>query len=105
MKQGEIWWANLTAPIGRRPVLLLSRNEAYQIRDYVSVAIITTTIRHIPVEVLLNEQDGLPRESVANLDNVMTIRKSSLFEYITQLSPEKWCEVSDAIHFAFGLED
>lgn len=78
MKQGEIWWANLTAPIGRRPVLLLSRNEAYQIRDYVSVAIITTTIRHIPVEVLLNEQDGLPRESVANLDNVMTIRKSSL---------------------------
>jgi len=53
MKRGEVWWANLPAPIGRRPVLLLSRDRAYQVRTAVTVAEITRTIRHIPVEVEL----------------------------------------------------
>ena len=53
MKRGEIWWANLPTPVGRRPVLLLSRNKAYEVRNAVTVAEITTTIRNIPVEVKL----------------------------------------------------
>ena len=31
MMRGEVWWANLPPPIGRRPVLLLSRNRAYSV--------------------------------------------------------------------------
>jgi len=49
MKRGEAWWAELPSPIGKRPVLLLSRNEAYVVRNAVTVAEITTTIRGIPV--------------------------------------------------------
>jgi len=49
MRRGEIWWAELSLPIGRRPVLLLSRDEAYAVRNAVTVAKVTSTIRGIPV--------------------------------------------------------
>jgi len=45
MKRGEVWWAELPEPIGHRPVLLLSRNRAYEVRNAVTVAEITQTIR------------------------------------------------------------
>jgi len=48
MRRGEVWWADLPLPVGRRPVVLLSRNEAYQVRDNVTVAPVTTRIRVIP---------------------------------------------------------
>ena len=60
MRRGEVWWVNLPRPVGRRPVLLLSRNAAYRVRTAVTVAAITRTIRHIPVEVMLNQSDGMP---------------------------------------------
>jgi mRNA interferase MazF len=58
MKRGEVWWADLPAPIGRRPVLLLSRDRAYAVRTAITVAFITTTVRNIPVEVKLTIADG-----------------------------------------------
>ena len=45
MKRGEVWWANLPQPLGRRPVVLLSRDEAYSIRNAVTVAEVTRRIR------------------------------------------------------------
>lgn len=45
MRRGEIWWAEIPALVGRRPVVLLSRNEAYAVRDLVIVALITSRIR------------------------------------------------------------
>ena len=68
MRKGEIWWANLPPPVGKRPVVLLSRNEAYAVRNAVTVAEVTSTIRGIPVEVPLGPEDGLPKKCVANLD-------------------------------------
>jgi len=78
MRRGEIWWAELPTPIGKRPVLLLSRNKAYEVRTAVTVAEITRTRRGIPVEVDLNERDGMPKKCVVNLDTIMTIPKSAL---------------------------
>ena len=49
MRQFEIWRANLPVPAGRRPVLLLSRNDAYQYLNKFIVAEITTTVRAIAV--------------------------------------------------------
>ncbi|RMF89555.1 MAG: type II toxin-antitoxin system PemK/MazF family toxin [Nitrospinota bacterium] len=105
MRRGEIWWADLPLPAGRRPVVLLSRDEAYAVRALVTVAPVTTRVRHIPVEVPLGPEDGLPRPCVANLDTILTIAKSSLREYITTLTPEKLRAVEAAIHFALGLEE
>ena len=68
ISQGEIWWADLPAPVGRRPVLLLTRSAAYGYLNKAIVAEITTTIRGIPQEVSVGEPEGLV-PSVVNFDN------------------------------------
>ena len=103
MRRGEVRWAELPSPIGRRPVLLLSRDAAYSVRTSVTVAIVTRTIRNIPVEVLLGLSDGMPAKWVVNLDDILTIPKSRLTERITQLSPDKMTAVAKAIVFALDL--
>jgi len=104
MRRGEIWWANLPAPIGRRRVLLLSRDAAYVVRTAVTVAAITRTIRRIPVEVPLDMEDGMPEECVVNVDSIMTIPKSLLTERITVLPRDKMDLVNRAILFGLGLD-
>lgn len=104
MRRGEVWWAEQPQPIGRRPVLLLSRDEAYQVRNAVTVAQITTTIRDIPVEVPLDEKDGLPQRCVANLDTITTVRKSILTQRICLLGSEKIEQIDNAVKFALALE-
>ncbi len=103
MKRGEIWWSEQPEPVGRRPVLLLSRDEAYAIRNAVTVAQITTTVRNIPVEVSLNKEDGLPHKCVVNLDTITTVRKSILVKRVCQLKVEKMEQVEHALKFALGL--
>ncbi|MBA7465705.1 putative endoribonuclease MazF5 [subsurface metagenome] len=105
MRRGEIWWAKLMPPAGRHPVLLLSRNEAYAVRELVTVAPVTTRMRHIPSEVSLGPEDGLPKPCVVNLDTITTIAKRSLQERLVSLSPEKLKAVEAALHFALGLEE
>jgi mRNA interferase MazF len=104
VKRGEIWWAELAPPAGRRPVLLLSRNEAYAVRKLIMVAPLTTRIRAIPSEVSLGDEDGVPHACVVNLDTITTIAKASLRERLTALSAEKLKAVEEALHFSLGLE-
>ena len=104
MRRGEVWWAELSLPIGRRPVVLLSRDAAYRVRTAVAVGIITRTIRAVPVEVPLGMGDGMPQECVVNLDDIITIPKTRLVERITTLSPQKMTAVARAIIFALDLK-
>jgi len=104
MRRGEIWWAELEPPAGRRPVVLLSRDEAYAVRSLIIVAPITTRIRHIASEVLLGTDDGMTRDCIANLDTITTIPKDCLRDRLTSLSPQKLKEVEAAIYFALGLD-
>lgn len=104
MKRGEIWWAELEPPVGRRPVLLLSRDESYSVRELIIVAPVTTRIRHIPSEVPLHIEDGLPKPCVINLDTITTIAKVSLRDRLTILNAEKLRAVEVALHFALGME-
>jgi mRNA interferase MazF len=103
MNRGEIWWAQLNSPAGRRPVVLLSRDEAYLFRSLVVIAPVTSRIRHISSEVMLTPEDGMPQECAINLDTITTIDKDSLTKRITVLKPEKMNELEAAIHFALGL--
>jgi len=104
MRRGEIWWADLPKPSGRRPVALLSRDDAYRVRSAVTVAEVTTTVRNIPVEVLLSEKDGMPKACAINLDNIITINKALLKERICALSEDNIEAVSKAIKFALDLD-
>lgn len=104
MRRGEVWWANLPQPSGRRPVLLLSRDSAYERRTSITVAPITRTTRGIPVEVSLDQRDGMPVPCVANTDDLVTIPKTLLQERVSILSRDKMNQVARAVIFALDLE-
>ena len=105
MKQLEIWWAELPKPAGRRPVLLLSRDDAYSYLNKFVAAEITTTIRNIPVEIPLGQRDGLSKPCVANCDNLRTLARTSLVERISKLPARRSSEVKRAIGYAFGWNE
>lgn len=103
MRRGEVWWANLPEPRGRRPVLILTRNQAIPVRNAVTVAEVTRTIRDIPVEVHLDEGDGMPTACVVNLDVINTVPKALLTRRVTILSDEKMAQVEAALRYALGM--
>ncbi|MBM3135404.1 MAG: type II toxin-antitoxin system PemK/MazF family toxin [Chloroflexi bacterium] len=103
MHRGEVWWADLPHPVGRRPVLILTRDRAIDVRNAVTVALITHTIRDIAAEVRLDQRDGMPSLCVVSLDSINTYAKWRLSERITVLSAEKMAQVEAAIRFALGM--
>jgi mRNA interferase MazF len=105
LRRCEVWWADLPPPAGRRPVVLLSRDEAYAVRSQVTVAPVTTRIRRIPVEVELGPTDGLPKHGVVNLDSLVTIPKADLQQCIGLLRPEKVQQIEAALRFALGMSE
>lgn len=105
MKQYEVWWADLPKPAGRRPVLLLSRDDAYPVLNKFIVAEITATIRRIPIEVPLGLAEGMPKPCVVNCDNLRTISKIHLVKKISKLAPKRVHEVKRAIGYALAWEE
>jgi mRNA interferase MazF len=104
VRRGEVWWAELPPPIGRRPVVLLSRDVAYRVRTSITGAIVTRVARNIPVEVPLGTEDGMPQQCVVNLDDILTIPKARLTGRITVLSPQKMTALARAVIFALDLK-
>ena len=104
MRRAEVWWVNLPEPVGRRPVVLVSREDVHSVRTLVTVAPVTTRVRDIPTEVALGKAEGLQRPCVVNADALTTIPKSSLTEYAGTLSPAKVTALDEAIRFALGLD-
>ena len=100
MRQYEIVWANLPAPIGRRPVLLLTRTAAYPYLNKVIVADVTSTIRGIPQEVSLGRREGLARPCVVSLDNVHVVPQGLLGDRIGELAVGRQHEIKRAMGYA-----
>ncbi|MFI5300528.1 MAG: type II toxin-antitoxin system PemK/MazF family toxin [Polyangiales bacterium] len=103
VKRGEIWWARMPLPAGRRPIVLVSRDSAYAVRSSVTVVEVSTTVRGIPTEVTLGKREGLPKRCVANADSLVTIPKSWLESRVTSLSKEKMDALDTALRFALAL--
>jgi mRNA interferase MazF len=101
--QGQIWWANLPDPMGWRPVLILTRNDALPKLHYVTAAPLTRTIRGIDSEVVLEPGDGVPARSAVTLDNIATIEQDLLAHHLTSLSADRMNEIWEAIHFTFEM--
>ena len=76
--QGQVWWANLPDPLGWRPVLILTRDDALPKLHYATVAPLTRTIRGLDSEVVLEPDDGVPSRSAVTLDNIATIDQDLL---------------------------
>jgi len=103
MKRGEVRWYKFSRPDKNRPVLILTRDSALDFLGEVTVAPITSTIRDIPTEVLLTQEDGLPRDCAVNLDHIQTVSKGKIGPLITTLSPMKMSELRTALLFALGF--
>lgn len=105
MNRGEVRWFRFAPPDKRRPVVILTRTSALDVLSRVTVAPITTNIRGIPTEVVLGEDDGLRQPSAVNLDNVQTVPRSDISQFISMLSPQRMREIEAALEFALGFDE
>ncbi|MBI2374913.1 MAG: type II toxin-antitoxin system PemK/MazF family toxin [Deltaproteobacteria bacterium] len=102
MKQYEIWWARFPDPVGARPVMLLSRDAAYEYLSKYVVVEITTRIRAIPQEVPLGKREGLPSRCVANFDNLHVMDGQRLKRRMGSLARTREPEVKHALGHALA---
>lgn len=105
MNRGDVCWYNFKSPDKKRPVLVLTRNSAITVLNSVTIAPITSTIRSIPTELVLTEEDGLPHTCAANFDNLQTVPKGQIGDRITQLSRRRLQEAAVAVSFALALNE
>lgn len=99
-RRGEIWWCELPE-VGRRPVVVLSRDAAIPRLRRTLVAPCTTTIRGLPSEVVLQPgDDPVPRRSAVSLDSVESVSLAVLVQRLGTLSGERMGEVCAALEVA-----
>ncbi len=102
--RGDVRLYNFAPPDKKRPVVVLTRNSAIEYLTAVMVAPITTTIRGVPSEVGLNEEDGMKGPCAVNLHNAVTVSQARLGKRVAQLSPVRMKEVCAALRFAVGCD-
>lgn len=102
MERGEVRWYKFKPPDKERPVVILTRTSATQFLGEVAIAPITSNVRGIPTEVVLDESDGMKVPCAINLDHIQTVTKSKLGALIVKLSTARMEEVKAALLFAFG---
>ena len=101
MIRGEVWLAE--AGRKRRPVLVLTRSEVLDVRALVTVAEITTSIRGLAAEVLINHLEiGLHEESAINCDGLHTVTQASLTTLVGTLTEDTMQRVCTALSYALG---
>jgi mRNA interferase MazF len=102
--RGEVWWCELPE-VGRRPVVVLSRDAAIPRLRRALIAPCTTTIRGLASEVVLEPgADPVPRRSAANLDSVESVSIAVLVERLGRLSDERMRELCAALEVAVACE-
>lgn len=94
-RQGEVWWAEAQGK--RRPVLIVTRNEAIPVLRRLVVAPVTRTVRDIPTEVELGEDEGLPVRCAASLDNLQPVNGHLLTERVGGLPATRRGELCHAL--------
>lgn len=97
-----IWLARLDKT---RPVLVLTREEVRAVRQLVTVAPITSTVRGLRSEVIVGPRNGLAHDSVVNLDSIATVPREVLVRPIGALLVEQEFDLTRALHEAFDLAD
>jgi mRNA interferase MazF len=103
--RGEVWWCEM-ADIGRRPVVVLSRDAVIPRHRRALVAPCTTTIRSLPSEVLLEPgEDPVPLRSAVNLDSVESVSVAILVERLGRIADARMREICAALAVAVDCDD
>lgn len=112
MKRGEIWWSALPDPSGSGPgfappVLVLQSNPFNESRiSSVVVAVLTSNLRlaEAPGNVRLKRAEaGLPKPSVVNVSQILTIDRAYLSEKAGSLAPTRMRRVDEGLRLVLGL--
>lgn len=102
--RGEVWWCELPE-IGRRPVVVLSRDPAIPRLRRALIAPCTTTIRRLPSEVPLTAgEDPVPLDSAVNLDSVESVSVATLTDRLGRLSDGRMRQICDALAVAVACD-
>ena len=101
MRRGELWLAQVGRK--RRPVLVLTRPEVIDVRELVTVAEVTTSIRGLAAEVAVDHSEvGLDRPSVINCDGIHTVAQAALTGPVGAIGDDIMRKVCSAINYALG---
>lgn len=110
--RGEVWWAGLSEPVAsepgyRRPVLIVSSDDFNRSRiRTVLAAVLTTNLRlaEAPGNVLVAaDETGLPRDSVVNVSQIITLDKSFLAERTGLVGGRSMLAVEDGMRTVLAL--
>ena len=102
LARGEVRLYSFPHPDKQRPVVVLTRDSAISYLSTVTVAPVTSAIRGVPSEIVLNEADGMKHPCAVNLHNSITVSKAHLGRRVALLSNERMQEICAAIGFALG---
>ncbi len=105
MRRGDVRWYKFDRPDKSRPVVILTRDSIIPYIGEITVAPVTSTIRDIPSEVLLDQKDGVAKECAINCDHLQTIAKGRIGSLLIRLSTVRMREVRDAVTFALSLHE
>lgn len=98
--RGEVWWCELVE-IGRRPVVVLSRDVVIPRMRRTLIAPCTTTIRGLASEVILEPgEDPVPRRSAVNLDSVESVSVAVLVDRLGRLAAPRMRQICQALDVA-----
>ena len=104
IERGEIRLYRFSPPDKSRPVLVLTRSSAVPYLTNVTVAPITSTIRGVPSEVVLEADDGMKGPCAINLHSIVTVAKTNIGRRMGALGDDRMREVCGAIAFALRCE-
>jgi mRNA interferase MazF len=102
--RGDIRLYRFAQPDKQRPVVVLTRESAVSYLSTVTVAPITSTIRGVPSEVVLDESDGMKKPCAVNLHNVVTVSQQRLGKRVARVSQSRLGEICAAVRFAIGCD-
>ena len=98
-RRGEVWWGEIEN-IGRRPFLVMTRSAAIPVLHNLLSAPITRTVRHLPTELLLGPDDGMPADCAATFDSLRVVPKAYLVDRQCSLGAERMVEACVALRAA-----
>ena len=102
--RGDIRLYQFAPPDKKRPAVVLTRNSAIAYLSTVTVAPITSTIRSVPSEVVLSEEDGMKTPCAVNLHNAVTVSQHRLGKRVAQLNSLRMNEICAALRFSLGCD-
>ena len=104
LNRGAVHLCRFERPDKERPVLILTRDGAVGHLSTVTIAPITSTVRDVPSEVVLDVEDGMKRRCAVNLHNAVTISQHRLGKRVASLNDVRMQQVCAALRFSLGCD-